>query len=194
MSVTSIQLVRHGEHDELGRILSGRNDVAINAYGRRQALAVSDFAHRREVTRILSSPRRRCLETAELIASRLGLAVEVDDRLDELDMGAMSGRTFASLEDDHDWRAWNAVRAALPGGETIEAVVVRMMAFLLDPTIAGDVIAVSHAEPIRAVVLTLQRRPLNAVALAPIDPGSVTGITRTDGRLRLNTVNMDVRR
>lgn len=78
-----IYLVRHahagsksswGGHDR-ARPLSKR--------GRRQADGIADLLAGAPIDRLLSSPARRCVETLEPLAERLGIAVEGDPRLEE---------------------------------------------------------------------------------------------------------------
>jgi 8-oxo-dGTP diphosphatase len=79
----SVLLLRHawaGERDE--RTTGGDSLRPLDERGRRQALALRDLAQR-GVSRIVSSPYRRCVETVEPLADMLGLPVELDDRLAE---------------------------------------------------------------------------------------------------------------
>jgi 8-oxo-dGTP diphosphatase len=78
----SVVLLRHAsagdraewQGDDLLRPLDDR--------GRRQALALRDLAAR-GITRIVSSPYVRCVETVEPLATTLDLAIDVDARLAE---------------------------------------------------------------------------------------------------------------
>jgi 8-oxo-dGTP diphosphatase len=55
----------------------------VSKKGRRQAEHLADDLADRDVARILSSPSRRCLQTVEPLAERLGLKVETADALAE---------------------------------------------------------------------------------------------------------------
>jgi 8-oxo-dGTP diphosphatase len=69
-------LVRHAwEGDDRLRPLDAR--------GRRQADELVDALRPLAVRRIVSSPYARCVETVEPLAAKLGLEVEIDDRLAE---------------------------------------------------------------------------------------------------------------
>jgi 8-oxo-dGTP diphosphatase len=61
--------------DDLTRPLSGR--------GRRQADAIAELLAGRRVTRVVSSPATRCVETVEPLATARGLSVVIDKRLAE---------------------------------------------------------------------------------------------------------------
>jgi probable phosphoglycerate mutase len=60
-------------------------DPPLTELGRRQAQATADFLADEPVDHVVASPLRRACETAEPLASRLGLAVETVDALRETD-------------------------------------------------------------------------------------------------------------
>jgi len=64
----------HGPDDDL-RPLSGK--------GRKQAVRIADLLEEAGVTRLVSGPATRCVQTFEPFAARRGLPVEVDERLAE---------------------------------------------------------------------------------------------------------------
>ena len=137
-----IWFIRHGESlwNAEGR-WQGQT-LAPLAVGRRVLLAASDLV--------------RAVETAEIVAGVLGLAVRVDARLRELDVGAWSGHTPAEVE-----RRWPADLArfrsgdaafAPGGGESRLALRARVGAALAAlEAIGADAIAlVSHLGVVRA--------------------------------------------
>jgi broad specificity phosphatase PhoE len=76
-------LVRHGEgawntyfHDT--RIDAAIPDPALTDRGREQARLAADRLRGHDVRRLVASPYRRTLETASIIAERLGLDIRVD--------------------------------------------------------------------------------------------------------------------
>ncbi len=76
-------LVRHAEsewnvHFGLHRIDPGIPDPSITAEGLRQAETLAASLDDAAIARILTSPYRRALQTAGVIAARLGLPVEVE--------------------------------------------------------------------------------------------------------------------
>jgi broad specificity phosphatase PhoE len=95
-------LVRHGEGHWNTHFHSSRVDVAIadpglTATGRRQAAAAADRLREHSVRRLVSSPYRRTLETAIIIAERLGLDIAVDPLVRERCAFACDQGTPASL-------------------------------------------------------------------------------------------------
>lgn len=183
---TTIILVRHCAHEQLDRVLVGRQaNVRLSAVGIRQAEHLAAVLARCGVIDIKSSPQLRARQTAEPIAARLGRQAEIVPEFDEVDFGAWSGRAFDSLQTERHWRLWNSHREACrpPGGETMRELQSRVHAGLLRLAEAhpGQRIAVvTHAEPIRAAVLHLRGRSLDEFARVQIDPGSCT-MLRLDG-------------
>ncbi|WP_448207334.1 histidine phosphatase family protein [Azospirillum sp. sgz302134] len=155
--MTQVYLVRHADHEFVGRGLAGRMDTPLNEQGRAQADALGRWFARERVTAVWSSPLPRTRQTAEPIARTHGLPVRTHDALLEVDFGAWAGRDFAELEQDPAWRHWNGARglARAPGGETIAEVQARMVGFINglcaeDPD--GSLVLLSHGDPIRAAL------------------------------------------
>ena len=103
--------VRHGVSEwNTENRLCGRSDVSLSDEGRRQATRLAERLRALPPDAIYTSPLRRTVETAEIIAATTGLKPIVDARLVELDYGAWEGMTFAEVM-DHDagaYRAWDA--------------------------------------------------------------------------------------
>lgn len=151
-----VGLVRHGAHDELGRILSGRaSDVGLNDAGRREVDALARRLAGRGIARLETSPRRRTRQTAEILGDMLVLPPLVVHALDEIDFGGWAGRSFTDLDPDPAWQLWNAERgtAPTPGGETMAAAVGRVTRHLDNIGVGDeDVLCVSHCDIIRGAV------------------------------------------
>lgn len=185
-----ILLARHGHHQEVGRVLSGRSDISLDEAGRAEAEALARMAAARGVTRIVSSPRARTRETAAVAAARLGVTVEVAGALDEIDFGLFTGQSFAALEGDPDWARWNAERGAArcPGGETMHEAVARAVGFVAGCA-AGVTLCVSHCDVIRGVVAHYLGLPMERLFLLGCDPGSVTTLVLEGEGARLLALN-----
>ena len=93
--MTRIVLVRHGE-TEWNRVerFRGRADVPLNQTGIAQAEATARRIEKGwEVTAVYASPLVRALRTAEAIAQRFALDVQVHPGLIDIDYGAWQGRS-----------------------------------------------------------------------------------------------------
>ena len=95
--MTTLLLVRHGETDwnRDGR-WQGHSDTHLNEVGRGQAAQVAEELD--DIDVVYSSDLARALETAEIVAVRLGLDVRVDERLRERRFGAWEGKSSAEIE------------------------------------------------------------------------------------------------
>lgn len=146
-----IYLARHGRTAaNAGGLLLGRADVELDDVGQAQALALP--LRIPTAARIVSSPLRRCVATAE----SFGLPVEIDDRWIELDYGDYDERPIGDVP-AAIWDRWRSdVSFAPPGGESLAALGARVRAALdeLAADQAGpdapDVVVVTHVSPIKA--------------------------------------------
>lgn len=190
-----IHLVRHGDHDEVGRVLSGRSDIALNADGRAQAQALGAWFTSQPAASLHSSPRRRARETAAPIAQQLAMPVTDAAALDEIDFGSFTGRSFAALEGDPDWMRWNGERATArcPGGEAMAEAVARARDYLWSiPAGETPAICVTHCDIIRGVVADQLGLGFDRVFSIDCDPGSVTTLALGEGQARLVALNVRV--
>lgn len=97
--MTLITLVRHGQTDwNLEGRIQGSTDVPLNDTGRRQAREAADRLRDGGYTLAVTSPLSRAVETAEIIASTLGLpAPERIDGLAERVYGDAEGAAVDQL-------------------------------------------------------------------------------------------------
>lgn len=169
--VTTLVLLRHGETlltPERRLSGSGGSNPGLSPAGRRQARAAADaLARRGAIEAVVTSPMRRCQETAQAVAARLGLSVQVDRDLREADFGAWEGLTFGEIRERYpdDLSAWFASPESPPSGagETMREVTRRVSAVrdgLLARYAGATVVVVSHVVPLRTLIrLALQAPP-----------------------------------
>jgi broad specificity phosphatase PhoE len=156
---TSIVLVRHGETDwNRERRFQGHADISLNEAGRRQAEALAGLLTVESFAAAYASPLRRAVETAEIIAARLGITVEASDGLMEVDVGSWSGLTTTEVEQrfPDGYSVWTESRSGgWIDGETYDELGVRVVAELLEiaKRHPGEhVLAVTHGGAIRSVL------------------------------------------
>ena len=143
-------IVRHGRTtaNASGRI-QGHLDLDLDDVGRAQAARVA--AYLGPVDRVIASPLRRAVQTAEAF----GRAIEVDERWIELDYGELDG---ASLEDvpESTWARWYAEPSFAPaGGESLHTLQARVEAALAEvheQARSHDIVVISHVSPIKAAI------------------------------------------
>ena len=147
-------LIRHGESvsNAAGRV-QGQEDVELSVLGRRQADAVAAWSRGHGgpgaagVDEIWSSPLARARETAERIASALGLPLRIDDALRELHAGIFQGHLWADLEarfpqEVSRWRSGDA-DYVIPGGESRAQLAAR----------GGAALEALASRPVRAMIV-----------------------------------------
>lgn len=184
---TTLILLRHGETaltPERRLSGSGGSDPALSETGSKQAGATAArLAADGTVRAVVSSPLRRCRETAAAAADRLGLPVEIDDELREADFGVWEGLTFAEIRARYpgEMAAWLRSPAAVPGetGEPFDAVTRRVESVrdrLLARYAGSTVLVVSHVAPLRTLIRlslgappeSLFRMELSAASLSTV--------------------------
>ncbi|WP_283772344.1 histidine phosphatase family protein [Bradyrhizobium sp. sBnM-33] len=196
--MTKFSLIRHGVHDVVDHILVGRMaGVRLNSRGRDQARRIADIFGSSDIRSVHSSPQTRALETAEPLAQRLGLTVQIFAGIDELDAGAWTGRSFASLRNDPLWGQWNTERGRVrpPDGESMLELQVRAVDHLNNIAASlpdGHIALCSHAEVIRAVVLHALNLPLDDYHRLDIAPATISTISIDRGGTEVISLNQPV--
>lgn len=122
----NLYLVRHAEPAITG-VMLGALDPPLSANGRAHAATLLIGV---KLAMVYSSPQRRALETAEIIAR--GAPIEILDGLREISHGDWNGLTWAEIEARDPELArrklsdWPGVTA--PNGESYENFIARAMA------------------------------------------------------------------
>jgi len=145
-------VVRHGQTaSNAARLLLGRMDPPLTELGLRQAEGLSQAEGVASSARVVTSPLRRCRDTAAL----LGPPVDVDERWVEMDYGPYDGMPLDEVPAEI-WAAWRHDPSwAPPGGESLRAVGERVRAAcgeLAAEAARHDIVVVSHVSPIKAAV------------------------------------------
>lgn len=137
---------------------------------------------KRGVAAVYSSPLERTRETAAPIAKALGLKVQVARGLLECDFGEWTGAQLKDLSKRPEWSTVQRYPSGFrfPGGESFTGMQARMVETLgeLCRHHPGEVIvAVSHADPIKAAVADALGSHLDLFQRIVISPCSVTAIS-----------------
>jgi broad specificity phosphatase PhoE len=156
--VTRILLARHGETDwNRDNRFQGHADPPLNDAGREQAAALAASLAGERLGAVYSSPLRRAVETAELVAARHGLEPTPVDALREVDVGSWQGLTRTEIESrfPEQFSRWLAFGQGWEDGETYEEMGVRVIRALSELSTRHDgerVVALTHGGPIRAAI------------------------------------------
>jgi probable phosphoglycerate mutase len=192
-----VLLVRHGTTPTTGKMLPGRaSGLHLAEKGRHQATVVAERigAMEKWPTAIYASPLERTRETAAPIASALGLRVRTARGLIEADVGEWTEKSLSKLSKTKEWstvQRW-PTGFRFPGGESFADMSARSMSAILDlvGTHPGEtIVAVSHADPIKAIVAAAAGVPLDLMQRLVISPCSVSALLFTSGGPAVLCVN-----
>jgi broad specificity phosphatase PhoE len=163
---TVVHLLRHGEVHNPTKVLYGRlPGFHLSERGRKMADLVADHLAGHDIRAVIASPMERAQETAQPLATRLGLEVGTDERLIEAD-NSFQGMTFgvgdgSLLHPATWWRLRNPFRPSW--GEPYAQIADRMLAAAAsarDQVIGHEVVLVSHQLPVWVARLSAEGRRL----------------------------------
>ncbi|MGW7219786.1 bifunctional RNase H/acid phosphatase [Streptomyces sp. NPDC054826] len=194
-------LLRHGETPLTPQKRfsgSGGSDPSLSGIGREQAERVAAaLARRGTVQAVVASPLARTRETAQIVAARLGLDVQIEEGLRETDFGAWEGLTFGEVRERHpeDLSAWLSAPDAEPtgGGESFAATAARVAA-ARDKLIAAHagrtVLLVTHVTPIKTLVRLALGAPPEALFRMELSAASLSAVAYyADGNASVRLFN-----
>ncbi len=195
-------LIRHGQTKTTGVVLPGRAPgLGLSEAGRRQAEALAARIGRLpQVTAVYASALERARETAAPIARDRGLTVWIEPDLSDLDVGAWTGLRIGHARRRPEWMAIQHHPSGFrfPGGESFAEMQARMtgaLGRLTDRHRGETIVAVSHADPIKAALAHVLGRGLDEFQRFGVAPGSITAIAYEAGAARvlaMNSVNCDL--
>jgi probable phosphoglycerate mutase len=192
-----VLLVRHGVTPTTGKRLPGRAaGLHLAPKGQAQAEAVAQriAAMAKAPTAIYASPLERTRETAAPIASALGLRLRTAKDLIEVDVGAWTEQSLRRLYKAKEWptvQRWPS-GFRFPGGESFAEMSTRSLDAVLGLVAAhpGEtIVAVSHADPIKAIVAAAAGLHLDLMQRLVISPCSVSALLFTAGGPAVMCVN-----
>jgi probable phosphomutase (TIGR03848 family) len=196
-----VLLVRHGTTPTTGKVLPGRaRGLHLSELGHAQAEAVAvriaqlDDSGQRTPVAVYASPMERTAETARPIARHLGLRVRTDHGLIECDFGEWTGAQLRSLAKKPEWGQVQRCPSGFrfPGGESFLEMQARISSAIdrLVRLHRGEtIVAVSHADPIKAALSTAAGTPLDLFQRLIVSPCSVSAVAYGQAGPLVLTVN-----
>ena len=202
-------LIRHGRTTaNTSGVLAGRTPgVELDEVGRRQVadlgLRLSDVP----LVALVSSPLRRCRQTANAVVLAHGTSLEVQSErnLTECGYGDWTGRKLSELGKEKLWGTVQTQPSAVrfPNGEAMSEMAARATTAIRswDTELAAQHgahavwAAVSHGDVIKAILADALGMHLDAFQRILVDPASVSIVTYTDSRpyvITTNSTNADL--
>ena len=160
--MTTIMLIRHGDTDwNVEEIFRGHVDIELNEIGIKQAELLAKYLEGVPIKAVYSSPLKRALKTAEIIADRHNIGVMCSQELVDFDYGGWQGLSHDTVKDNYKalYDEWlkNPHLVKIPKGESLDDVRKRAVS-LLDRVTAmyeGTVALVSHRVIHKVIICAL---------------------------------------
>jgi len=184
--VAKIYLIRHGESiaNTQGVYQGQTHDTPLSVLGMKQARAVAKRFRYESITAVYTSPLIRTRQTAEAIVRyHPEVPITVEPRIIETNHGLWEGKPVAYIQKKWPdiYKTWldQPVDVTFPGGETLEGIMRRVVAWWdgFVHTAKGTAIVVSHDNIIRMLLVHLLHMDGNALWTFQLQP---TGITTID--------------
>jgi ribonuclease H / adenosylcobalamin/alpha-ribazole phosphatase len=159
--------MRHGEVEApwVGSFI-GTKDVGLSDLGRHQAEAIAKYLEDAHVDAIVSSPRKRALDTAAPLARSKGLKLDIRKHLGEMDFGAWEGLNWAAIQqrDPEFAGTWSAdpAKVPCPNGESCDLFFERCsneIAKIVEEYKGRTVVFSGHAGVNRCIIGNILKRP-----------------------------------
>ncbi len=198
MIMTTLFFVRHGETEwnRIGR-WQGHADIPLTAQGREQAVLLAErfAAEGQTFDHIYASDLGRAFDTAQIIASALGMPVHPLIELREMHLGNWSGLTSTEIKARYadDWDAFERGIDFRRGahGETIAEIRERVAALIEKLVVehpAQQLLIVSHGGTIRTAMQYVQQQTGDSTDIF-IGNTSVTEIRVENGHYTIVRAN-----
>ena len=190
--------LRHAQaKNNVERILAGRSTgYPLTDLGVQQAEKIGDFLKPLHISKIYSSPIERAEHTARIVANRVGLSYNVDERLTEIDMGIFSGMPYEDMFAKHGniflkfYQGHSIVEKN--GIEPFESVKKRVLDIVDHCSRRHNnenILFVTHMDPIKSMISTiLQLKPESLYELI-IRNASLTILKSEQSNLSIVAIN-----
>ena len=125
-----LYISRHGQTPwNVEDLICGRTDVPLTEVGQQQVKRLAESALDKGIEVILCSPMLRARQTAQAVSDAIGVPIQIDDRLIEMDFGTFEGTS--RFGEEFQWiRAQMSTR--FPGGESGFDVAYRVYSLLYE--------------------------------------------------------------
>lgn len=202
--MTTVVLIRHGRSTaNADGVLAGRSKgVGLDATGREQARQMADRLTGLQLAGVITSPLKRCRQTAAAITGTTAPAADVEHGINECDYGHWQGRKLADLSGEPLWSTIqeHPSAAVFPGGESLRNMQFRAVSAIRARAAEFDAshgeravwAAVSHGDVIKSILADALGTHLDHFQRLIVNPASVSVITYTASRPYVIAMNTHV--
>lgn len=195
-----IMLVRHGETywNASGKI-QGRSDIELSPTGIEQAKILAEFCPFEKVDAVYSSDLKRAKMTAEILAEKFGLSVQLVPELREVSFGDWEGNNFDNLQKTEPENVEKFFKRPddlkIPNGETFAELQARAMVGLKKIIAAhandenSQIIIGAHGAINRAILCAILDIPLRKIWAISQFNTAVNILRVDDGAFTVDLVN-----
>ncbi len=174
-----IILVRHGETEEnVKEIFRGRLDVELKQTGVRQAELLSDRLSNLKIEAIFSSPLKRALKTAEILAKPHRITPQISEDLIDFNFGKWEGLSHPEVKEKYPDLYENWLRTPhlvkMPGGERLSDVRSRVRAVVQKAIEYERSVLVSHRVVLKILICELLNMSNSRFWKIKLDVGGIT--------------------
>lgn len=124
---SELWLIRHGETEwSKSGAHTSFTDLPLTDHGREQAERLKPVLAQVDFDLVLTSPRQRAQDTAQLAGKAEG--AEIEPNLQEWNYGVYEGKSTPQIRQEHP--GWNVWRDPITGGESLHQVALRAQAVI----------------------------------------------------------------
>ena len=197
--MTRIAIIRHGQtewNEGEGERFRGRAELDLDQIGMGQARAAVARIARWQVSAIYSSPLRRAVSTAKILASPFDLEVQLLEGLIDIDYGKWQGLSLkeAAADDSELYALWlkSPHLVTFPEGESLEQVRIRTVAALetlLAQHPEQTIVLVSHKVVCKVLICSILGLDNSHFWQVEQDTGAINLVETRDRLLRVSLLN-----
>lgn len=190
--MTEIILARHGETEwNVKEVFRGRIDVDLTETGLKQAELLADYLRDARIQAVYTSPLKRSLKMAELIAGHHNISVTPAPELIDLDFGKWHGLSQEEVKDRYNelYHQWleSPHQVKMPDGESLDEVTERAMKVVRETVSrqADAVVLVAHRVVNKVLICALLGLDNSHFWNIKQDVGAITTFEYDNGRFVL---------
>ncbi len=195
--MSKIFLIRHGESiANTQSIYQGQTyDTDLSPFGFQQVRRLADRFYKIPIYRILASPLKRTLQTAQAVGYKKDIKVETEMQIIETNHGLWEGKHKDIIAKDWSeiYKKWQKFPSTVrfPQGEHFLDTQKRVVGWWRGLDFKGEkhVLVITHDNIIRILIAAVLNMKLNRIWKFHLQPTSVTIIEMKDNQPKLLSLN-----